>query len=130
MFRHSAQRLNYQPGLNRCGACTWYRAHGTWYRVQGTWHMAHGTGCVTLACGCITVSSKDHQSSPQPKSVPSKDTGTKSKDKIGKKAGGKADKEKDVKLSSRPPSQHFDLSKPNWLLRVVSDATSAVSVIV
>ena len=73
------------------------------------------------------MSSKD-QPSPQPKVVPSKDTSTKGKEKGGKKMGGKGDKEKDAKSTSRPPSQHFDLSKPNWLLRVVSDASSAVSV--
>ena len=72
--------------------------------------------------------SKDAVSSPQPKAAPSKDTTTKNKDKGGKKAGGKGDKDKDTKASSRPPSQHFDTTKPNWVLRVVSDATCAVSV--
>lgn len=48
----------------------------------------------------------------------------KEKDKGGK-GKDKAAKEKDK--SSRPPSQQFDHSKPNWTLRVVSDATAAVS---
>ncbi|KAI0209587.1 Androglobin [Lamellibrachia satsuma] len=106
---------------------SWPLSESQWAFVQGLKELEKAEIKVAAApsSDLSKVSSKDHQSSPQPKSVPSKDTGTKSKDKIGKKAGGKADKEKDVKSSSRPPSQHFDLSKPNWLLRVVSDATSA-----
>ena len=47
----------------------------------------------------------------------------KEKDKGGK--GGKGSKEKE-KGGSRPPSQQFDFTKPNWTLRIVSDASAAV----
>ena len=37
---------------------------------------------------------------------------------------GKAAKEKDK--GSRPPSQQFDFTKPNWTLRIISDGTAMV----
>ena len=49
---------------------------------------------------------------------------SKTKDKVGKGKGGKGDKDK----SSRPPSQQFDITKPNWTLRVVSDGSAAVHI--
>ena len=45
--------------------------------------------------------------------------GSKAAKSKGKEKGGK-DK------GSRPPSQQFDFTKPNWLLRVVSDGSAAV----
>ena len=47
----------------------------------------------------------------------------KGKDKGSRSKGVKESKEK----ISRPNSQHFDSTKPNWTLRIVSDASSAVS---
>ena len=52
-----------------------------------------------------------------------KETSKSGKDSKGK--GGKAGKDKDK--GSRPASQQFDITKPNWLLRVVSDGSAAVS---
>ena len=49
---------------------------------------------------------------------------SKAKDKGGKGKGGKGEKDK----GSRPPSQQFDITKPNWTLRVVSDGIAAVCI--
>ena len=49
---------------------------------------------------------------------------SKAKDKGGKGKGGKGEKDK----GSRPPSQQFDITKPNWTLRVVSDGSAAVCI--
>ncbi len=49
---------------------------------------------------------------------------SKSKEKGAKGKGGKGDKDKEK--GSRPPSQQFDITKPNWTLRVVSDGAAAV----
>ena len=48
---------------------------------------------------------------------------SKTKDKGGKGKGAKGDK------GSRPPSQQFDVTKPNWTLRVVSDGSAAVRMV-
>ena len=45
----------------------------------------------------------------------------------GKDAKAKGSKGKDKDKNSRPPSQQFDFTKPNWTLRVVSDGSVAVS---
>ena len=50
-----------------------------------------------------------------------KDKGGKGKDKGAKEKGGDR--------GSRPPSQQFDFTKPNWTLRIVSDASNAVFII-
>ena len=47
--------------------------------------------------------------------------------KPAKDAKGKGGKGKEKDKGSRPPSQQFDGTKPNWLLRVVSDGSAAVS---
>lgn len=44
----------------------------------------------------------------------------------GKDKTDKADKSKAAGATSRPPSVSFDVGKPHWTLRVVSDAPSAV----
>ena len=47
--------------------------------------------------------------------------------KGGKGGKGAKDKGKDKDgKGSRPPSQQFDLGKPHWTLRVVSDANAVV----
>ena len=48
---------------------------------------------------------------------------SKTKDKGAKGKGGKGDK------GSRPASQQFDVTKPNWTLRVVSDGSAAVRMV-
>lgn len=63
----------------------------------------------------------------RPPSSKAEKSTAKSKDKGGK--GGKAGKgDKDKDKASRPPSQQFDVNRPNWTLRVVSDGAAAVSV--
>ena len=39
----------------------------------------------------------------------------------------KGSKDKQDNKGSRPPSQQFDITKPNWTLRIVVDAATAVS---
>jgi hypothetical protein len=46
--------------------------------------------------------------------------------KGGKDKGGKA-KGKEKEKGSRPPSQQFDMTKPHWVMRIVSDGNAAVS---
>lgn len=65
---------------------------------------------------------KERAPSP-PREKAAKDTKTSKAAKGGKDKGGK---DKDGK-SSRPPSQQFDISKPFWVLRFVSDASAVVS---
>ena len=52
-------------------------------------------------------------------------SGTSSKAKAKGKDKDKGSKEK--AHGSRPPSQQFDLTKPNWTLRIVSDGIASVS---
>lgn len=77
----------------------------------------------------FTVINKDRPPSPpkQEKApAASSNTGKGGKGgKGGKDKGGK-DKDKNDK-GSRPPSQQFDINKPHWTLRIVSDASNAVS---
>ena len=55
-------------------------------------------------------------------------TTTKGEKKKGKDKGKDKDKDKDKDKGnlSRPPSQQFDITKPNWTLRVVLDQTPTV----
>uniref|UniRef100_A0A2C9K873 Uncharacterized protein n=1 Tax=Biomphalaria glabrata TaxID=6526 RepID=A0A2C9K873_BIOGL len=48
-----------------------------------------------------------------------------SKPKVGKEKGAKEKEKGQESRLSRPPSQTFDLSKPHWTLRVVSDTFAA-----
>ena len=84
-------------------------------------------------CGCA-FDSVELQPWPMTVSVASREdvTSTPMKEKSqsatlakGKGKGGKG-KEKEKEKGSRPPSNQFDYSKPNWLLRVVSDASATV----
>ena len=73
----------------------------------------------------IAVAQKDRPVSP-PKDLKAGADKTKGKDKAKGKAGKDKDKDKS-KDGSRPVSQQFDHSKPNWVLRIVSDGPAAVS---
>ncbi|XP_033740802.1 androglobin-like isoform X8 [Pecten maximus] len=71
------------------------------------------------------IANKDRPPSPpKQEKAPAASSSTQKGGKGGKtdKKGGK-DKDKDQK-GSRPPSQAFDMTKPHWTLRVVSDASS------
>ncbi|KAK3803170.1 hypothetical protein RRG08_067346 [Elysia crispata] len=70
----------------------------------------------------LKVSNKERPPSP-PKVEKTPAGGSKTKAKGGKDKGGK-DKGQDGK-GSRPSSQQFDITKPHWTLRVVSDAVTA-----
>ena len=73
-----------------------------------------------------TVSNKDRPPSPPKQEKAPAAAGSKGKQAKGAKDKGAKDKGGDGK-SSRPSSQQFDITKPNWTLRVVSDAVAAVS---
>ena len=64
---------------------------------------------------------KDRPETPKEKSPPAAHKGK------AKGKGDKGSKEKQDTKGSRPPSQQFDITKPNWNLRVVVDANIAVS---
>lgn len=68
---------------------------------------------------------KDRAASP-PRSEKNAPQAASKKDKAAKGKGGKNDKEKGG--GSRPPSTQFDIAKPHWTLRVVSDGHAAVSI--
>ncbi|OWF38911.1 Androglobin [Mizuhopecten yessoensis] len=73
----------------------------------------------------LKVANKDRPPSPpKQEKAPATSSSSQKGGKGGKtdKKGGK-DKDKDQK-GSRPPSQAFDMTKPHWTLRVVSDASS------
>ncbi|XP_035827266.1 androglobin [Aplysia californica] len=69
------------------------------------------------------VTAKERPPSPPKVEKTPAAAGGKAKPKAGKDKGGK-DKGQEGK-GSRPSSQQFDITKPNWTLRVVSDAVTA-----
>ena len=72
----------------------------------------------------IPVSYKERPpSAPKESKTAAAAAASKGKDAKAKTTKGGKDKDK----NSRPPSQQFDFTKPNWTLRVVSDGTAAVS---
>ena len=75
----------------------------------------------------VSVAFKEKQTDDPPKAEKAPAAADKGKGAKGGKGGkDKAGKDKDGK-GSRPPSQQFDLTKPHWTLRIVSDASSSVS---
>ena len=75
----------------------------------------------------IPVAFKEKQDAEPPKTEKAPAAADKSKGAKGGKGGkDKGGKDKDGK-GSRPPSQQFDIGKPHWTLRVVSDASCSVS---
>ena len=73
------------------------------------------------------VAFKEKQADEPPKAEKAPAAADKGKGAKGGKGGkDKSGKDKDGK-GSRPPSQQFDLTKPHWTLRVVSDASCSVS---
>ena len=83
---------------------------------------------MSIPLSLLSVANKERPVSPpkQEKAPASSASTAKGKAKGGKEKGGK-DKDKDTK-GSRPPSQSFDITKPHWTLRVVSDAVAFVSI--
>ena len=73
------------------------------------------------------VAFKEAAPAEPPKTEKAPAAADKSKAGKGGKGGKDKGKDKDGK-GSRPPSQQFDLMKPHWTLRVVSDANAAVSI--
>ena len=76
-------------------------------------------------CLCSPVAQKDRPASPPKDTKAAADKG-KGKDKAKGKIGKDKDKDKS-KDGSRPVSQQFDHTKPNWILRIISDGPAAVS---
>ena len=75
----------------------------------------------------VSVAFKEKQADEPPKTEKAPAAADKGKGaKGGKGAKDKGGKDKDGK-GSRPPSQQFDIGKPHWTLRVVSDASCSVS---
>ena len=75
----------------------------------------------------VSVAFKEKQADDPPKAEKAPAAADKGKGAKGGKGGkDKTGKDKDGK-GSRPPSQQFDLTKPHWTLRIVSDASCAVS---
>ena len=75
----------------------------------------------------VSVAFKEKQDAEPPKTEKAPAAADKSKGAKGGKGGkDKGGKDKDGK-GSRPPSQQFDIGKPHWTLRVVSDASCSVS---
>lgn len=78
------------------------------------------------SCLSLIVNNPQKERPPSaPKQEKTAPTPTKGKAKGKEKPGTK---DKKMSESSRPPSQQFDVSKPHWILRFVSDAAAAVSV--
>lgn len=75
------------------------------------------------ACVFFPVAYKERPPSPT-KNEKLPQAGQKGKPKGKVEKGGK---EKQDNKGSRPPSQQFDITKPNWTLRIVVDAATAVS---
>ena len=75
----------------------------------------------------VSVAFKEKQADEPPKTEKAPAAADKGKGAKGGKGGkDKGGKDKDGK-GSRPPSQQFDIGKPHWTLRVVSDASCSVS---
>lgn len=74
--------------------------------------------------------SKEREQSPTGQASKEQKTpqGTAKGGKAKGKEKDKADKSKPGASNSRPPSVTFDITKPHWTLRIVSDAPAAVSI--
>lgn len=75
--------------------------------------------------GYCTVAFKEKTSDEPAKAEKTPAASDKGKGGKGAKGGKDKGKDKDGK-GSRPPSQQFDLGKPHWTLRIVSDGNAVV----
>jgi hypothetical protein len=90
-------------------------------QLNALWCATQLNRCCTVSV--VAVAYKERPASPAKEKSPAATQKGKPKGKPDKGAA----KDKVETKSSRPPSQQFDVTKPHWTLRVVVDASIAVS---